>query len=349
VLLWACYGPTIQPGSPCDADHPCPSSLVCAAATSTCERADVDASAPPADTGVVDILVDGCTPSGFDECGDGQDQDCDGNDVTCEPNDLPPDAIDITAGGTFTADLRRAHDDVAQHGCGGDGGRDVFYRVTLATAEVYYFDTFGSNFDMTLRVFRGKDCTNLGTALGPACSDDACNSADAQLAVSLPAGTSCVVVDQNMAATDGSLVLNVARGGRDGLALATTVSGDTCNATNVSDPTNMCTNGNVTGGKDIGYFFTVCPNQTRLVDATTCSSATSYTFDTVLYVRKTGEPDVACNDDSSVCPVRPDRPDHADGSIIKNAAIAGPGLGWVVVDGFQADSCGPYTMTSVLH
>ncbi len=349
VLLAACYGPNVQPGSPCDDTHPCPSVLVCAAATSTCERGEIDGSVPPVDVqSVSDTVIDGCTPSGFDECGDGSDQDCDGSDVSCAANDLPDGAIDITGGGTVTADLLRAQDDIGQHGCGNDGGRDVFYRITLAAPEVYYFDTFGSDFDMTVRVFPGKDCTSLGNAFGSVCSDDTCNSADAQLALSLPAGRSCVVVDKNAAATRGNLVLNIVKGGRAGLPLTSSVTGNTCDATSVWDPTGGCPpDNNVTGGKDIGYFFTACPNETRLVDATTCSATN--TFDTVLYVRKTDQPDVACNDDSATCTARPDRPDHADGSVVTSAPIVGPGLAWVVVDGFDLGACGPYTMTSTLH
>jgi len=345
VVLIGCYAPSAQPGSPCDDQHPCPAPLVCAS-TGTCERTEVDAAVAIA----IDApLVDGCAPTGFDTCGDGIDQDCDGADPTCVANDRADAPIDVTAGGTFTAELMRARDDEAQAGCAGAGGRDVFYEVALTAPQVYYFDTFGSDFDTTLRAYPGRACASLGTAM-PACSDDACTGAQSQLAVSLPSGTSCVIVDQAAAATSGALSLAVIQGGRDGLPLQSSVSGDTCTATNVWEPTAMCNDAGTSGGKDLGYFFTACPRQVRTVDARTCSSPTSYTFDTVLYVRKAGTvADVACVDDSPACPARQTRPDYVDGSILANVQVEGPGLAWVVVDGYDPGDCGAFTLTNMVQ
>lgn len=344
IVVVGCYAPAVQPGSPCDEQHPCAAPLVCASA-GTCERTDVDAmpALAPDTPG-----VDGCTPS-FDACEDGIDQDCDGADPTCVVNDGPDAPVDVTAGGTFDADLLRARDDGAHAGCGIAGGRDVFFDVTLAQRQVYYFDTFGADFDTTIRVYPGRACDALGAAT-PACSDDACGGERSQLAVSLPAGTSCVIVDQAAAATTGALVLGVVPGGRDGLPLQASVSGDTCTSTNVWEPTNMCDDAGATGAKDLGYFFTACPNQTRTVDARTCATPDSYTFDTVLYVRKAGvAADVTCVDDSPACPARTTRPDYADGSILDGVQVAGPGLAWVVVDGYHAGACGAFTLTNVVQ
>ena len=235
VMVGACYSPSIPTGAPCDPDHPCPRPLICAQSTSTCERSELDAG----DDATPDVAPDappipGCTPTGFDVCGDGIDQDCDGADEVCAVNDLAAAAIDVTAGGSFTGDLYLARDNFVQKGCGGDGGRDLFYKITLTAPQVYYFDTFGSNFDSTVRVFPGKACTALDPNQGPSCSDDACNGAQSQLAVELPSGTSCVVIDQNAAATTGSLTFKVMAGGHFGDPLATgprTLTGDTCNST----------------------------------------------------------------------------------------------------------------------
>jgi hypothetical protein len=84
ALVVGCYSPSIPTGAPCDKEHPCPRSLVCASATSTCERSEIDASTvdaeQPPDAFVPPIdapPMAGCIPTGFDVCGDGKDQDCD--------------------------------------------------------------------------------------------------------------------------------------------------------------------------------------------------------------------------------------------------------------------------------
>ncbi len=124
-------------------------------------------------------------------CGNGIDEDCNGGDAACPPNDLPAGAIDISAGGTWTADVSAAHDDnwaasTATMDCGNQGGRDVFYQFALPAEEVVYFDSYGSNFDTVIRVFAGA-CTAIGATM--ACSDDQCGTTRSQGAVDLAAGT----------------------------------------------------------------------------------------------------------------------------------------------------------------
>lgn len=358
VMAGGCYSPSIPTGAPCDKERPCPRPLVCATGTNTCERSELDAWVPgtdqPIDAYVAPIdspPLAGCTPTGFDVCGDGLDQDCDGADEVCAANDLAAGAIDVTMGGKQTGDLNLARDNAPQRGCGNDGGRDLYYKVTLAAPEVYYFDTFGSNFDVTVRVFPGKACSAINAADMPACSDDACATPNAQLAVALPAGTSCVVVDQNAAATAGALSLTIVPGGHTGAALASgahTVTGDTCTETDVFDSTCMGA-----GGKDIAWFFTVCPAATAHVDASTCTDATNVHFDTVLYLRRTvGQSrTIECNDDAAGCAmIRPDRADmHPDLSTLDNVAVAGPGLFWLVLDGYETPACGGYQLDYNLH
>jgi hypothetical protein len=154
-------------------------------------------------------------------CGDGIDQDCNGSDAVCPTNDQPGGAINISAGGTFTADLTAARNDQDFSGsfCGSTGGRDVYYTFTLPAAEVVYLDTFGSNFDTDLRVFAGS-CTALGAL--QSCFDDQCSVTQTQGALSLAAGTYCLVVDQfSSFQTSGALTLTLTRGGRTGTAIST--------------------------------------------------------------------------------------------------------------------------------
>jgi hypothetical protein len=355
AAVGACYSPTIQTGAPCNKDEPCPRPLVCATATDTCERADIDASIggddagddQPPDAFVPPIdapPIAGCTPMGFDTCGDGIDQDCDGADEICAVNDLAPDAIDVTMGGMLSGDLNLARDNAPQKGCGNDGGRDLFYKVTLGEPQVFYFDTFGSNFTTTVRVFPGKACTAITANDMPSCSAGACGGGQSQLAAELPSGTSCIVVDQGAGQPQGAMALKVTPGGHFGDPLGTgplTLTGNTCTSKDVWR--GSCGG---PGGKEDAYFFTVCPGVTEHVNATTCADPTLTYFDTVLFLKKAGSPQMGfgtCSDDAHACDPRPDRPDHADGSILSGTSAAGPGLFFLVVDGYDDQDCGVYS------
>lgn len=332
VLAGACYAPHPQPGSPCQDDN-CPTPLVCSTVTQTCELpGGIDAA-------VVHPVEAGCMPTG-EICGDGIDQDCDGVDPNCATNDGPGNPIDVTAGGAFTANAMIARDDVRPFGCGGDGGRDLFYKVVLQAPQVYYLDTFGSSFDSVVRVF-AKPCAMVGDgADARACVDDACGLAQSQVAVSLPAGESCIVVDQRTGdEANGTLALRVTKGGRDGEALPRGVSthtGDTCDAKNVEDPVDQNCDGPGQDGKDVAYFFAACPGEVLHLDADTCNGTTD--FDSVLYVRRVAGMQIGCDDDTCGNRAR-----------LENVTISNSLLYWLIVDGFDPGSCGPYQLDSDLR
>ena len=287
-----------------------------------------------AQTGVVCDAVAG-TPSA-EYCGDAIDQDCNGADPTCPINDAPAGAIDISAGGTWTADLTTSHDDNFEPStvfdCGGMGGRDVFYTFTLPAEEVVYWDTFGSNFDSVVRVYAGT-CSALGAA--QTCSDDACATTRSQGAIDLAAGTYCLVADQfSSSTTNGSLSLTFRRGGRRGVALPSTsgtVTGTTTGSANLSQAS--CEpNSNQ---PDVGHFFTTCSG-THTVSADTCAGTP---FDSILYVR-TGtatSADLVCSDDETGCGTFDAR--------ITAAPLTGPNLNWIIVDGFGMTGNGNYSLT----
>ncbi len=291
-------------------------------------------------------------------CGDGTDSDCSGGaDPGCPANDLPAGAINISGGGTFTADVTYAHDDAAG-GCSGTGGRDVFYTFTLTAAQVVYFDTFGSSFDTVLRVKSGA-CTAAAAAEVVCKDNNGCGGAApqaqaSQLATSLAAGTYCLVVDQySSASTSGALTLSYVAGGRTGVeapAGTSTQTGNTCNGTATS--TGGCGFGDT--AKDDAYYFTVCPGESRAISAATCGATTN--FDSVIYLRKgsaLGTSDVACNDDSASTTCTNTA---TCGSAETNRAsslsgtAAGPGLYWLVVDGYGSacSNCGNYSLALTL-
>ena len=311
--------------------------------------APIDAATDATDA-ALDAMIAGCVPTGAEICGDGIDQDCSGEDQACEVNDRPDGAIDITAGGTFTADLLHARDDLANTGCNLDGGNDVFYQIDLAAPEVYYFDTFTSPFDTSLRVFPGTPCTAVTGAIEAVCDNDECESLQSQLATPLPVGTSCVVVDKNynngQDSDLGAFQLHVVRGGRTGTALPrgmNTLTGDTCTGQNTSEPPAGVCEG-VQNAKDLAFFFLACPNTPAVVDASTCVNVNNTHFDTELYISSVGGQSLACANDSASCKVRPDRPkDPPDGSVLTAVTTTEPGLHWLVVDGYSA-ACGRYQL-----
>jgi hypothetical protein len=278
-------------------------------------------------------------------CGDGIDQDCNGGEPTCPSNDVPGGAIDISSGGTFTVDVSASHDDDnnTTTGCGLSGGRDAFYQFTLGATEVVYADTFTSNYDTVIRIYTGACTVRTGT---PWCDDDAgvCSGLQSQLAVQLVAGTYCLVVDQySSAQTNGATLLSFVRGGRPGTLLGTgssSVSGTTSGQPNRS--TGTCQTSSTAG--DAGYYWTACPSTSMTISANTCNTGSP--FDTVLYVHQgngTGTiGSIACSDDDVTCGTSILR------SRIPSTVVSGPGLFWMIIDGYQAQT-GAYQITYTLN
>jgi hypothetical protein len=324
VGLVGCYSPTVHPGAPCGAGSACPGDLVCAA-DQTCQ--------PPGGStdGGADASSSADAPSGTDGC------------ATCiaPANDLPADAIDITAGGDFTADLTYAHDDAQRPAngnlCGGDGGLDVFYTIHLDAPEVFYFDTFGSDFDTVMRVVRGSACTGGVAPNGTSCRNDACSTLQSQYATSLPAGDSCLIIDGLDAAQTGhALHLHVERGLIDGSRLPTaggSVTGDTTNDSDHGD--GSCA---MHQAADHGWFLTSCPGQTQTVVASTCNQVTATAaWDAAIWSRgPAGE--LACmDDDGAACAL-------SGGLATISFTVSDAHLFWIVVDSGSPGSAGAYQL-----
>jgi len=301
----------------------CPGDLTCSA-QNTCE--------PAGSGGVLDAATDSSAVSdapGLDAC------------TTCNAplNDLPGGAIDVSAGGDFTADLTYAHDDAAKPNtgtniCGAAGGLDVFYKVNLAADEVVYLDTFGSDFDTVIRVYRGA-CMGGAAPNGVVCHDNAnnCNSMQTVWIGTMKAGDNCIVVDGlDGTQTGHSLKLRVERGHRNGGLVTPSgviggpvtymFSNDTTNAGNTED--GSCAQH---GSPDQGYAFSLCPGETRTVGATTCNAATAATaWDTALWARGPGG-ELACEDDDGAACVQ------GGGFSTISFSASDNHLFWVIVDG----------------
>lgn len=314
ALLAGCYAPNAATGAPCGPELECPSGQSCdtgAAGGPTCvlpnQTAAPDASeAPPGDSegddGMMTIGVDGSIPG--------------------PTNDLAADAIDVSAGGTFTWDPTYARDDFTSP-CAAGAGPDVFFTITLPAPEVIYLDTFGSTANGVIAVHAGA-CTAIGAA--EACVDDSCGGTDAQGAWSLGAGAHCIVVDQVGASGGAAGTLEVIRGNRAGDALpgaSGSVTGNTCG----DDNSNNAGCGNEPT-EDHHYFFTACPGVTSAT-IETCDAAD---WDTVLQLRSNANASLGCDDDT--CEGVRER---------LTRDVTGPGLFWGIIDGYE--ECGAYTLT----
>ena len=258
--------------------------------------------------------------------------------ATCPANDIAGGAISISATGQITADLAAAHDDVAVT-CGMAGGRDIFYELVVATGQVVYLDTFGSAADTAVAIYAAP-CLSLTTEM--ACSNHPCASATfSQFSRSLSAGTYCVVVDEGASALGASVVLDVFFAGRDGSALTGSppyvVSGDTCTATDVTDPPceNLAGNSGTLGlAKDQMYFYTQC-TASNAPRASTCGTL-GVGNDSIMTMKGRTSTAVSCIDDGCGGQDR--------GSNLVASAIGGPTLVQVTVDGWNG-LCGTYTLT----
>jgi hypothetical protein len=327
-LLVGCDSPTVHPGAPCGPGGACPGNLVCAV-DQTCQPPGVTPDASGDSSPIGDGPADSCT--------------------TCAApaNDLPAGAIDISAGGDFTADLTYAHDD-AQRGsspdplCGGDGGLDVFYTIHVASSEVYYLDTFDSDFDTVIRVFHGS-CAGGAAPSGTQCRNDAtsCNSVQTQFASTLTTGDNCVVVDGvDGTQTGHTLHLHVEPGGRTGSHISTSTvpsspsfMGDTTGLSNQSQAS--CA---MHVAPDRGYYLYPCPGQSISVTATTCNQTTATAgWDTVLYASgPAGE--LACTDDDGTnCSI-------GGGLSTISFTATDAHLYWVVVDAGGDNEAGAYEL-----
>jgi hypothetical protein len=317
AIATGCFAPTPQPGAPCVDDSSCPAPLVCSVSNTCQTERGVDPPDAPVDT-PVSPPDGGCSP--------------------CEPNDTAIGAVDVTDGGMFSADALAANDDVGPDGCGGNGGRDLFYSVTLAAPRVFYFDTFGSSYDTVIRVF-AKPCAQVGAGAGAmSCTDDTCGGTQSQVALSLPAGESCIVIDQADATQSGSLELRVIPATRDGFLLPRgqqTLTGDTCDSANLEEPIDQNCDGPGEKGKDHAYFFTTCPNESLLLDADICPEPT---WDPVLYVKRINGQQIGCNDDSC-----------GFGPAISNVNITNSNFFFLYVDGFSEVDCGDYSLDTNLR
>jgi len=242
-------------------------------------------------------------------------------------NDACSGAIDISAGGTFSGDTTSATDDSGY--CAGSGTKGVWYRFTLSQQEVVYLDTQdGNSWDSVITVKSGS-CTGSNVL----CGDDSCSNGRSQIAGVLSAGTYYVLVSGYFSSAYGPFTLRYQHSPCPGaVALSTSQTGNTSGWGNHT--TASCGSG--AGSEDRPYYLTKCPGSSS-ISANTC---TGTSYDSVLYIRSgsggtCGSTEVACDDDGCGFPVS---------SV--SATVTGPGLFFVIVDGYSSGNVGAYTLTA---
>ena len=288
-------------------------------------------------TAVIDIPQDPnvCIPT-TEICFNGIDEDCTGEaDDTCAPitgNDSCVDAYVVQQSATYKAEVTPSTVDDVASSCGGAGGKDVIFRLDLATEQLVYLSTFGSDVPTSMAVRNGS-CAGAETF----CVDDACATQQEQWVGVLPAGSHFVVVEAHGVTAPGTVKLKVQLAGCTGvprLENGIPVSGNTSGGT--SSRTGCNNNGTAGAGPDESWYFTTCPG-THLVDATTCGTP----WDTLLHlVRGTcAGTSYACNDDDSSC-TQTNR-----ASRLTDILVEGDGLWFIAVDGYTSGAAGPYDLT----
>ncbi len=306
MALAACYQPEPARGLPCSSELQCPDGQQC--------------------------MTRGNDPPTCQDRG-GRDDDDDDDDDGGRPrprHDVAGDALDISTGGDFAFELADARDDAASS-CA-TGRPELFFSLTLATAQIIYLDTFGAStataIDTAIAV-RSGSCAAVAGGAEQACVDDSCGGAQSQGAWRLSAGDHCIIVEGPAASAVSSQgTLRVVRGKYLGDPLPAQpsgmVQGDTCKDDNSND-SDSC---GCEPGEDHHYFFTVCPRDEVMARFETCGGDD---WDSVLQLRGNGGDELACNDDSC---------DQLSSSISRR--LQDPGLYWAIVDG--CTDCGVYTL-----
>ncbi len=216
-------------------------------------------------------------------------------------NDGCAGAIDLGSAELHAGDTCAASDDHAPVAtCGGAGGRDVWYRFTLARREVVYLDTVDGNAWDTVLQLRWGGCPAAGSPV--VCGNDQCPAVSggrrSQVLEVLDPGSYFVVVDGADAAAAGPFVLRFQHAA---CGDSSTLPGNGNYDGTTSGRSDSYLGGcSATGMPDAVYAFALC--EPRTVTASTCNAMSG--FDTVLALASggcDGAHERACNDDDPTC------------------------------------------------
>jgi hypothetical protein len=218
--------------------------------------------------------------------------------------------------------------------CGANGA-DVVFSIFVPAPALIYADTFGTAWDTMLQI--SSDCPPKTPATSwngfEGCSDDACNTAQSQVAAYVGRGTYYIILSDangdsgtatlhfDQTVVGGGVIDKFPQG--TGTFLGATFSGG-------SNGSLICE----ASGPDDTYWWTTCPDAPGgAFSATTCGGAT---FDTVLTLQIPRAAIAACNDDDDACGTQ---------SSVAATVPAGAGLQSLLVGGSVARDYGNYTVT----
>jgi len=250
--------------------------------------------------------------------------------LTRPVNDTCSGAIDISAGGAFSGDTTGATTD-PDAACAGYHRSGVWYTFSLSRREVVYFDTQdGETWDSVITV-RSGSCT--GTEV--LCDDDGCGNYRSQVAGVLGAGTYYVLVSGYYMSSSGPFTLTYEHSRCPGARALNSGSNNGNTGGQGNDTFGTCGGG---GCPDIPYYFTQCPGSSSVV----MSLCDGRSWDSAIYLKSggagtCGSTQVGCNDDG------------CGGSSVRSwlrRTLTGPGLFFIIVDGYDGGSSGWYTLNA---
>ncbi len=273
-----------------------------------------------------------------DNCNDAVDEGC-GSCASCSG------AIGVTPpGGRYDVTLGP---DAQSGSCGGAGGAEGYLTFRLTSASDVFITTHQAG--STDTVLYVRQCTCTGTEVAGACNDDADGRATSSLRLTnLPSGTYNVVVDTKTG-TPGTVVpvdVYITEPGTESdrcgnptfiTAGTTNLTGDTCAFSTDYQPAlgGACAYSGTGAARDRVFYFYV--PTTRTVSISGCTSGSIY--DQTMYLRSVCTDGSAaaqpiCNDDG--CSGGPSCDARLRSSF---STTLGPGLYYLVVDGYLGGSC----------
>lgn len=285
----------------------------------------------------IDITPDGpvtITPDAAVNTPDASADTPDANTGPAPTNDKCANATPITFSGAVTtieATTIGATADMTGS-CLASSSPDVFFSFHIATRELFYADTFGTDWNTSL--FLATDCSHPfvdSTTTGDAvCNDDSCSTSQSQVVAVLLPGTYYLILSGGEGAASIHIE-HVSVGSGPVAPLPAGVTQQQATTSQYASISEECQ----TGGGESAHWWKTCPDSTGgTFAASTCGLAS---FDTTLKMDVPREGYSICfeDDDTETC--------HFETTVIHDIP-SGPGLNVLGVRGAHQADHGDYAV-----